>query len=604
MRPVTPGDVLVLPTARAALLQYTQNDAGAPLLTLYVRGKEISWDDPRHFPFAEALASGADFRAGDVADWGTLGWNEAAPMLDMLLADGLLVRAADLPEASVRQNNKPMPSPLPPAPMARPRTWMDADSLMAELTGTALDTYWLEVVVPVFRTAHIFLDRDSRHVGEANAFPAAARTEVPTDWRGCPYAGNRYQPDKPMNMTALKAMRAHWRQMMGLLVPIREAYLRRFPDAASGWTVAHVERLAVCVLALPSYMVLRCDRPVANGDLHPALSNLFRVTDGLRMVMHHMMFVPLYEPMQRPDAPVTTEAILAYADRNFLFHSDHGVCAGPRFMVEDFLAVLLDGATPRSGFDPEVDPELDAAADLIEPAMDYGLQGLQTFGAVFALWPAMARCYDRLHGLLSSAGVPGAEAMATRFAGHFEALSHRSFLASEAWRSHREAVYDDMFASCSRGLGAKTGEVRLSELIDDSRQPAAPAAYAALVEAAGEHFGIGSGMLAEDFAAAVIAFLQRARRIVALTEAIQSRTARLLHRPAPGRSLSLQDINLHNVLMGEDVRSVPFLPDELGTLLGLSIHVDARSIAIERANSRASTHSPAALPADLRAHAH
>jgi len=599
-----PDTVLVMPMARAALLQRTQDDDGAPLLTLYHLGKEVSWDDAGHFAFGEALASGAAFRAAEAAAWGEIGWDQASAMLAGLLAEGLLVSAEDTASDGERHDNRPMPSPLPPAPMKRPRSWMDADPLMAELTGTSLDLAYLEVVVPVFRTGHLFLDRDGRQVGEANAFPAAARLDVATDWRGCPYAGNRYQSEKPMNMTALKAMRAHWRQMMTLLLPIRDAYLQRFPEAARGWTVAHVERLSVCVLALPSYLMLRCDAPVANGDLHPALSNLFRVTDGLRMVMHQMMFVPLYEAMAKPDQPVSIETILAYAERNYSFHSDHGVCAGPRFMVEDFLGVLLHGETPRSGFADALDPELAEAAALVFPAMDYGLLGLQTFGAVFALWPAMARCYAQLHELLSSAAaasVVGAADMAARFAGHFDALSHRSFLASEEWRSHRETVYDDMFAACASGLGGEPPAAALSALIAGPAAGDTAAARAVLAEAAADHFGEGSEALAEGFADTVLAFLERAQRIVALAEEIQARNGRVLARPAPGHRLSLQHVNLHNVLMGEDMRSVPFLPDELRRLLGVAIEVDACSIQIVRGELPAPSHSPDRVPADIRA---
>ncbi|WP_185679535.1 hypothetical protein [Novosphingobium piscinae] len=599
---LSPRAVLVLPQARAALLQHTHDAGGAPLLTLFIRDQEISWDDPRHFALAEALTAGLPLAAGELATRSGLDWAEARPMLADLLQAGILVRADACPVAAERHHNQPMPSPLPPAPLDRARSWMDAESLMRELTGSEIDLAWLETVVPVFRTAHLFLDRDGRHVGEANAFPAAARTEVPTEWRGCPYPGNRYQPDKPMNMTALKAMRAQWRQMMGLLGPIREAYLRRFPEARQGWTVAHVERLTVCVLALPSYLMLRFDRPTANGDLHPALSNLFRVTDGLRMTMHHMLFVPLFEPMHAPDAPVTPEHILAYAERNFLFHSEHGVCAGPRFMIEDFLAVLLDGAAPRSGFDAMIDPELAAALDLLEPALDYGLLGLQTFGTVFTLWPAMARCYARLHEVLAGGTRPVAAAMAERFVGHFDALSHRSFLASEDWRTHREAVYDDMFAACARGVAGDWPELPLSLQIGGAGA-IDPAAQLALAAAAAEHFGADSGALAAEFAGIVGDFLGRAQRILGLAETIQTRLGRLLHRPAPGRALSLQDLNRYHVLMGADQRSVPFLPDELHQLLGLTIAVDARSIRIARKPASALPHSPTPVSADIRAQA-
>ena len=308
--------LLTLPKARAALLQYSRQDDGSPLLTFFHGAKEVTFDDPRQFPFAERLATGGPFVAEDAAQWGDIGWPEAQSLLNDLVDAHVLVSVDDAHADAGRHDHKIMASPLPPAPLRSARSWNDSDSLMLELTGTELDTAYLELVVPVFRTAHLFIDRDGRQVGEANVFPASARMDVPTDWRGCPYSGNRYQSEKPMNVTALRAMRAHWRQMMALLLRVRKAYLDRFPAARSGWTVGDVERLTVSVLALPSYMLLRRDGPVANGELHPALSNLFRVTDGLRMVMHQMLFLPLYEPMKQPDMSVVASDILDYADRD------------------------------------------------------------------------------------------------------------------------------------------------------------------------------------------------------------------------------------------------------------------------------------------------
>jgi len=522
-------------------------------------------------------------------------------MLEALAEQGIVVPATDYVAPAERHDHKPMPSPLPPAPMQEPRSWMDSQSLMAELTGTDLDLAWLETVVPIFRTGHLFVDRDGRQVGEANAFPATARLDVETDWRGCPYAGNRYQAEKPMNVTALRAMRQHWRQMMSLLAEVRQAYLARFPEAAAGWTVGHVERLSVAVLALPSYMALRCDKPVANGDLHPALSNLFRVTDGLRMVVHQMLFLPLHETMRSPEAPVDAAEILAYADRNYAFHSDHGVCAGPRFMVEDFLGVILDGNEPRSGFAEELDPELQEALACIPEAMDYAMLGLESYAIVFALWPAMARTYQALHDLLAQgASSAAARTMAERFAGHFEALSHRSFLASEEWRSHRVAVYDDMHAFAHGATNSTRPELSLSvatnpaQAADPWRQPSA-----SLAAAAAALFGDSDGELANAFAGLVSEFLERGRLTVQLAEAVQLRTVALLHRPQPQRRLTLQDFNLHNVLMGEDNRSVPFLPDEIGRLLGIVITVDADKIEIlPGLQPQPSPHSADLMPAE------
>jgi hypothetical protein len=576
-------DRLTLPLAKAAWIEPSASAAAPPTVTFWHRGHEIVFDDPRQFAFARGLATAANFAAHEAAAWSGLSWNETAGLLTELVSSGVLIRGEGPPSA-VRHDSRPMPDPLVPAPQSTPRAWTDAASLMAALTGTALDSYWLEAVVPVFRVAHCFLDADGRQVGEANTFPPETRLAIKTDWRGCPYRGNRYQADKPMNATSLKVMRIHWRQILALLDRMRTAYLERCPEARAGWTIGHVERLTCAVLALPSLLLLRQGDNVANGSLHPALSSLFRVTDGVRLVMHQMLFVPTYEPMHSPDESVDAATILAYADRNFSFHSEHAVCAGPQFMIEDMLGVLLEGREPKGGMAQALEPDLEAVALLADCAIDYAFLGLETFGTVFSLWPAMTRTYARLHRLLHEADSTGGGVakLAKRFAGHFEALATRSFLADESWREHREAVYDDMVAHCRESRTGKAAATRLStELVPSSEQVARHAgAQQRLAQAIGTTLGKGNSQLAESLAAEIIAFLLLGQLVIAGTDRVQAETARLLGRPAPTHRLTLDQLNLHNVLMGADVRSLPFLPDEIGRCFGISIDVNADTIAI------------------------
>lgn len=587
---------LVFPSQKSLVLQMTPVEAGATELVIYVDGIELWFDDPADFTFARTLAKTPRFTAGEAAAWGDIGWNRARDHIGALLDAGTIVRS-EVHADNLRHDNQPMPSPLPTAPASEAWCWMDKDNLIARLTGHYLDLAWLEAVVPVFRTAHLFLDAEGRQVGEGNVFPASTRIAVPTDWRGCPYAGNRYQSDKPMNASGLKAMRKHWRPMMALLAKVRDAYLDRFPDARQIMTVGHVERLAVCALALPSVLVLNCADPVANGSLHPVLSNLFRVVDGLRTVMHQMLFVPRFEQMASPDEPVDAQRILDYADRNFSFHSDHGVCAGPRFMIEDMLGVVLEGREPSGGWGAGLDPSLDHAIAAIEPAIDYGLMGLATYGATFSLWPAMARTYQALDAVLAEAPATGlAAVVADRFAGHFAALSHRSFIASEEWRAHREAVYDDMYAQAERGLNVCGSQRGLSDLLKPGPMSDEDLAAALVLGKATLDLFEGNAHLAREFAEQVMHFLKQGQRIVALTEASQERLRQLLRRPTAKAPLTLADLNLHNILMGEDTRSVPFLPDELGQILGLWIAVDAHSIAIAPLEVPVSPTDPAEDP--------
>jgi hypothetical protein len=208
-----------------------------------------------------------------------------------------------------------------------------------------------------------------------------------------------------------------------------------------------------------------------------------------------------------------------------------------------------------------------------------------------------------LHALLTgplAAGVAGAAPLATRFADHFAALSHRSFLASEDWRRHREAVYDRIVANCHTGLGEPAPALPLSR-----RLAAAPVdnepARAALAAAITARLGAGSAALAAELANSVMAFLASARAALGLAEASQARLAAVLERAPPSHGLSLDHVNLYNVLLGEDQRSVPYLPAELATLFAVQITVDACQIQIARGPARAPRHSPALMPADPRA---
>ena len=140
-----------------------------------------------------------------------------------------------------------------------------------------------------------------------------------------------------MNVTALRSMNKYWTPMMVALRRIRQAYLHRFPQASRGWTVGDLERLSTLVLTVPAYLLMREPPRVENGQLHPLLSSMFRITDGVRMTMHHMLFTPTNENPLPPDAPMTSAELYAYAERNNVFLSDHGVCAGPRTMIEEFL---------------------------------------------------------------------------------------------------------------------------------------------------------------------------------------------------------------------------------------------------------------------------
>jgi len=584
---IEPQDQLFLPLNKRVVVQYATGDEGVRELHLYCGPKEVIFDEPELFGFGEALAKHASFIAGAAVEW-TVGydWPRVRELLEQLVAEGILLHGEEAGEGLPGgPEGKDQPSPLPPAPSDRPRTWDECEAITRELTGRPLEHGYLELVVPVFRVGHIALDQDGRQVGEANVFPRPLRVEVPTRWRTCIYPGSRYLDDKPMNVSALKAMRAHWNAVMCCLLRVRAAYLERFPAARAGMTVGDVERLSTLVLAVATYPLVKNDGRVANGELHPVLSAMFRVTDGLRMTTHQMLFVPVAEATVSPDTRITAAEIHQYAERNYSLHSTQGVCAGPTAMIEQFLRVLVEGAEQAQFGNVALDAPVQRAIDDMEPAFDYGLLGLQAHAAVFSLWPIMTRTYARMAQLAQDWIGPRSETLAHLDAylrEKMDVLRNETHHATEEWRTNRQRVYADIYAQCAIGLGDPVRH-GLSERISGRLNGEHRATGDTLRTILQRHFGGGEGNEAssvEWLVETLMHFFVRTQQVLALATETQQRINSLLGRPQPQRPFSATDMDIHVLLQAEEARRLPHLLDELERLLGFRVAITAETLEI------------------------
>ena len=579
---IEPHDQLFLPMNKRVVVQYAAGGDGARQLHLYCGPKEVIFDEPELFGFGENLAKHASFIAGSSVQW-TVGydWPRVRELLEALIAEGVLVHGADAGEGlPTGPEGKDQPSPLPPAPCERPRTWDECEAITRELTGRALEPGYLELVVPVFRVGHIAMDGDGRQVGEANVFPRPLRVEVPTRWRTCIYPGSRYLDDKPMNVSALKAMRAHWPQAMAGLLRVREAYLRRFPAARAGMTLGDVERLSTLVLAVATYPLIKKEGRVPNGQLHPVLSAMFRATDGLRMTTHQMLFVPVAEATMSPDTRITAAEIHAYGERNYSFHSTQGVCAGPTVMIEQFLRVLVEGGDSEQFAKVEFAPPVQQALADMDPAFDYGLLGLQAFAVVFSLWPIMTRTYARMAQVVQDWIGPRTAAL-DRFDAYLrekaQVLRSETFHATEEWRANRERVYADIYAQCATGLGDPVRQAladRISGRLSEQHRAPAEALREQLLRCCGD---AGSVDLLVD---TLMHCFARTQQVLRLASETQERINTLLGRAHPRRPFSATDVDIHVLLQGDEARRLPHLLDELERLLGFRVTITPERLEI------------------------
>jgi hypothetical protein len=302
------------------------------------------------------------------------------------------------------------------------------------------------------------------------------------------------------------------------------------------------------------------------------------------MVMHQMLFVPIGEPTVAADAPVSSEQILAYAERNYSFHSEHGVCAGPQAMVAEFLAVLLDGHVPAGNDAVELEPAVHSALSDLDRAMDYALTGLQAHAAAFSLWPRMARTYEQLLPLVQAwaeIGTPAVRALHRRMQEHVKSVQQATYLAHEGWRVDRERVYGDMYDQCGQALGggfAPLAEQLQPLLADDSSRTQRELA-ALLRQQLGRSDHLDEREL-QAVAHRLAGYCQQIQLALRVACEAQGRVNRLLGRATPQRPFSSADLDLYNQLQGQATRRLPDLLAELALVLGEIIIVEPHAVHV------------------------
>jgi hypothetical protein len=583
-------DELLFPMSKGAFSQYWEDEETPRELRVYYRDKEIAFDDPAFYSFGETLIKQSRFRAGDALQWGDYEWPKVRQMLEDLLEAEVLNYADEVGDVPAALRHEERETLLMPAKTGVGRTWDDCEEIMTLISGRPLELGYIEIAIPIFRVVHMYLDSDDRQVGEANVFPPAMRLDRPTLWRTCTYSGTRYQPDLPMNVTALRIMRDQWRHMMVIVRAVSDEYRRRFPEVdESGWTVGHIERMTVCVLALPTWQMMRVEGRVENGKLHPALSSAFRLTDGLRMLMHHMLFVPFGEPTRSGTTPMTGFEAHQYAERNYSFHTTQGVCAGPPAMVDDFLAVILDRADPKGGWPDKIDPEVQAALDEVPKAVDYGLMGLQIFGSVFSLFPTSTAGHAQLREILlawTKSDSPTLAKMRERCERLHEFTQDAGWLKSDALRKSRLIAYNEMYQKCSFGLTGRFPSPTLEEKYENlPRLPEETmerlrSAFARMFHDLPD----GEELFAElaEWLGRFISFVQVALQVTLET---QGRINAHLGREKPrnvfmGRDLA-RYVGLDKTVDSKNERQeVPFLIDDIARVMGLTIDVTADEVII------------------------
>jgi hypothetical protein len=573
---VDPHETLYLPMRRRFTSEYVLTPEGTRELHIFFGVKEITIDEPELLSFGETLLKQDQFMAGSATTW-SLGepypWERVRELLEALLAEDILSREPPKTASESDFHRILLEAEARREAPTEPLWWNpDCPQVMERLTGRPLELGFLEAVLPVHRIAHPALDAEGRHVGEMNVFPDAMRMRLPTEWRACPYPGSRYRDDAMMNVTALRSMTRHWKPMLRGVLAVREEFLRHhslLPDGS--WRLGDLQAVSSAVLALPTLLLMRANEPVPNGALDPVLSSMFRVTDGVRMMVTALLLVPEYTMTY--DTPMTAAELYRLTEQGNHLLSNRGVCAGPPHMVEEFFATLMEGK-PVVGA-PTPLPEWSAE---IPAAMDYGLLGLQLYALQFNLWARMGRAYEVIRAaLLEVEEEPGG--LLGRLRERVEQdwrMLMPSRLHESSLRDWVDVRYGEMYEHTQRGLRGFREDAlhRFQDAFTPARDEVDERARLRLRELIHSHAGSPTGArrdVLDVMAEATAEYLAIERSVLRALERVQRQVNALLQRPHPARKFSGADLSLsHNLRVGL-VRMLPYLMDMLREELGITV---------------------------------
>jgi hypothetical protein len=395
MSELQPSEVLCIPKRRRLTHSRFKNEEGQEILHLFYGEVELIFDEPDIAPLGEKLIEVERFRAEEAMAWSNAAphdWEKIRELLQALIDQNVLKRISESP-ADAKET---YPQRLGLAPEDREaRTFTNADdrcpAITEEAFGRSIDIANLEVFVPVYRIAHPAMDNDGRQVGENNVTPRTLFLDLPTQRRVCSYAGSRYQDELPMNITALKHMAKRWPELLSLTEQFRlELWKRLPPRDASALRAGELHLLGVCKLASVSYVMVRGENPTANGELDGGLAAMFRLVDGVRLVTNELLRA---EPGGEGwDTPVTSQTITDYADRYAVYRGNHGVCAGPPALIDEYMRVLIGEQAAPIQAEPAVAERLGD----IDAAIDYGLLGQRVESVVRYFGASQGLLHHRL----------------------------------------------------------------------------------------------------------------------------------------------------------------------------------------------------------------
>ncbi len=195
------------------------------------------------------------------------------------------------------------------------------------------------------KIAHL-KDEQGRPLTESAA-PPELKAGVPMEYRECFYPGTRYKHSKHMNVSALRQIQESWPEILAWFRIIRRHCLRDSPESEPN--LLDLMRIGAVACAVPSYVTLRAQSPVAIGSLPASLAGLYKAARGFFHMIYRMIVKGLGE-----QTVMNPQQLFEYMERTKQLLSRTEVCAGPNALIMQMLEAIHYGGEVTPALESKV----------------------------------------------------------------------------------------------------------------------------------------------------------------------------------------------------------------------------------------------------------
>jgi len=190
-------------------------------------------------------------------------------------------------------------------------------------------------------TPNWYIDVEGRPMGEGKA-PELCKKDIPFEMKKCPYPGTRKNHKKPMNVSALKQMRASWNESLNVIRLIRDLYLEQNPK--NKLELVDVWKITIYASYLPTFMLYKKENRFLNHCVPSVIASVYKMFIGLKTPVERMIQEEFVGESKFDN--ITSKIIHDYAEENGSFVGPDEVCGGPENLVVEFLEAFMDLSIP------------------------------------------------------------------------------------------------------------------------------------------------------------------------------------------------------------------------------------------------------------------